>query len=606
MGRGRGALVAVLAAIAGACLAAPPAHAGDTIFHPLRWCAIEGSRAVANPPGVGEQSTNDVLWRRHERATDVHWVPGAGISFRSAFTREVADRGQFPRIRDPRPPAAGGPGALGDVEYPSGNEWRDAIAACRTAWSALDTQFGTHFPGQIVVNARKLVESDGSDSFPGFSCYGCIVYGTRTFEQVCDALRPANPPQMSIDEASAFTMVWDNEFTGSPPAPGDTLLAHEIGHVLFLAHGNGEDDDRDGLFDEGCDPDETSTTPRRLMHPGGGSGITELHRKVARAFALGSPGGRLDPPGVLNPGDNRGDDLVDRFADVQEARVDLTGLGLVRDAGNKTMTITHALADVIDGKEPTDYVAFLDADGDPATGGAPRELDFDTDFEGAELVTAVSTAPGRRARQVTETRAWRFRDGGFEEIRGVRAAIHRTFPSHPHDAEPLFERVETVLPIDAVDVDPEGAAAGALAIDSATGEVDELPDNRKVSDKLYLAPAEFPVCAADGAEAGGTATVTAEGLVAERGAHIVLGDREVGKADIDGKGALEAEFEIPRRVKDGPHLVTVGVDETAITADCIIEVGARDADDGGCGPAGLGTVLTLMLGLVVVRRVHLR
>ena len=50
---------------------------------------------------------------------------------------------------------------------------------------------------------------------------------------------------------AAFVAVRDNSF-GLANDPHDRLLAHEAGHVLFLGHGNGIDDDADGRFD-GCD-----------------------------------------------------------------------------------------------------------------------------------------------------------------------------------------------------------------------------------------------------------------------------------------------------------------------------------------------------------------
>ena len=81
------------------------AHAGDVIFVPLRWCAVEGSPAVVNPGSVGEPDTDNVLWRRHERVTDkVYFANGLEISFRSAMTADVFERASFPVIPDPRPP----------------------------------------------------------------------------------------------------------------------------------------------------------------------------------------------------------------------------------------------------------------------------------------------------------------------------------------------------------------------------------------------------------------------------------------------------------------------------------------------------------------------
>src|SRR6266404_6196907 len=95
--------------------------AGDIIFVPCRWCVIgkdlngngkfdpgeDGAPAFTNPGGVTdthgnpEPDTDNVLWRRHERASDNIWIPGAGISFRSAVTAAIRDDGHFPIIADP-------------------------------------------------------------------------------------------------------------------------------------------------------------------------------------------------------------------------------------------------------------------------------------------------------------------------------------------------------------------------------------------------------------------------------------------------------------------------------------------------------------------------
>src|SRR5437868_9618532 len=77
------------------CTLAIPAQAGDTLPVALRWCVVgndvngnkhwdpgeQGTPAFTNPGGVlngqgmPEPDTDNVLWRRHERASDNTWIP---------------------------------------------------------------------------------------------------------------------------------------------------------------------------------------------------------------------------------------------------------------------------------------------------------------------------------------------------------------------------------------------------------------------------------------------------------------------------------------------------------------------------------------------------
>ncbi len=146
--------------------AVPIAQAGTGLIQiPLRWCAVQGSPAVTNPGGVGEPDTDNVLWRRHERASDNIWIPGANITFRSSLTAAILNQANFPIINDPNPPANGGTGQLGDILDPTldnQQEIRLAVAACQTAWNNLATQFNAPLLGPIALNLRQFVNNTGN------------------------------------------------------------------------------------------------------------------------------------------------------------------------------------------------------------------------------------------------------------------------------------------------------------------------------------------------------------------------------------------------------------------------------------------------------------
>jgi hypothetical protein len=88
----------------------------DTIRVPLSWCPVNGSPAVSspnipNPWGGIDTTTDDVLWRRHERVTDNIYINQAGITFRSAINDALHTSLNFDPINDPDP-NLGTPGNL--------------------------------------------------------------------------------------------------------------------------------------------------------------------------------------------------------------------------------------------------------------------------------------------------------------------------------------------------------------------------------------------------------------------------------------------------------------------------------------------------------------
>jgi hypothetical protein len=137
------------------------------LLKPVRWCAVRGSEAEANPGAVGEKSTNDYLWRRHERPSDRVWIPGANITFRSAFAAAMAASSSFPVIDDPKPPGSGGAGQQGDVLDPTIDltEVKQVWAACNTAWDNLAKAKGVALVGIVGVNIRSFVDSQGKTAF---------------------------------------------------------------------------------------------------------------------------------------------------------------------------------------------------------------------------------------------------------------------------------------------------------------------------------------------------------------------------------------------------------------------------------------------------------
>ena len=163
-----GTLVVVLCALGSSLLVTRASQAGNLIEIPVRWCVCRGTQALANPGGVGETNFSDVLWRRHERASDQVWIPGAGITFRSGITRAVATGTGFPTIDDPNPPASGGPGSEGTSSTPrSPHQLNNLITTCPRLGMRSPGQ-PDHTRGAACDQHPPLHRSDGTDQLAGW------------------------------------------------------------------------------------------------------------------------------------------------------------------------------------------------------------------------------------------------------------------------------------------------------------------------------------------------------------------------------------------------------------------------------------------------------
>ena len=578
---------------------APPAAAdgppeAQLIHIPLRWCALEGSPAVTNPAGVGEPDTDGVLWRRHERASDRIWIPGAAITLRSAFAAAVVDGANFPAIPDPRPPASGGAGQLGDILDPEEDraELNEAIASCNAAWDALATRFGIPLVGPVGLNLRLFVNADGTRAnLGGIANFGISFPGGTPIQDLC-----RNPGRITANSGNLFAAVIDNSFTLNGD-PNETLLAHEFGHVLFLGHGNGLDDDGDGLYDQFCDNDENvNAPPPSLMTTGANSTVltgpnNPSQRFTARAVARITSGAQLDPPAALVNGDTVNDQRVDTVREVSDESVDMATVGITVNVNPAIAVtrLTHQLFGIIPLQADHQYLVFLDLDGNPATGASPASLGFPTTFQGAELVTRVLVGVDSLGefRTIRPT-VWRLQAGALVDVTAAFPTIEAevTTSTEAERGTPLFDVVSILLPNALVGAIAPQVRMQAISQDRrAGGQLDRLPDatlNEPTGGALplYVVPPRFPVCGTTPRQVrpGGTTVVEATGLIPDRTAKVILGDELVASGPTDRSGNSSIPFTVPATSRAGARLVTVGIMGTALTADCTVEVVGQPAE----------------------------
>jgi hypothetical protein len=90
---------------------------------------------------------------------------------------------------------------------------------------------------------------------------------------------------------------------------------------------------------------------------------------------------------------------------------------------------------------------------------------------------------------------------------------------------------------------------------------------------LVLTNPLFPQCFVNEvAQTGKNATIQISGLLPNENLHALLGPRAVANGTTSAFGNSTIQFNVPDDASPGLHLITVGVDDTALTADCEIEI----------------------------------
>jgi hypothetical protein len=93
---------------------------------------------------------------------------------------------------------------------------------------------------------------------------------------------------------------------------------------------------------------------------------------------------------------------------------------------------------------------------------------------------------------------------------------------------------------------------------------------------VYPVLPQFPICSTTPPQVDPGDTVTVHASDFNRWnepVHVILGDQLVATETLDGSGSVSVDFVVPTDAAIGPRLITVGVDGTALTADCVLQVG---------------------------------
>jgi hypothetical protein len=372
--------------------------------------------------------------------------------------------------------------------------------------------------------------------------------------------------------------------------PIDVLTGHEFGHSMSLDH-------RANLL--------------ALMNPGvtdnSGDGTADnIQLNAAEVAALRTnaqnvPGLETDPQGQFDPGRfvvNRQPDLVQENGDLP-AQLDLASVRVVLDTQSNRLYMEQQLFGLLpDAGQVVNGAFLLDVDGSETgmTADQLKQLGLpETEFEGVDLVAISRVRRGQLSGSV-----FILRDGEIVNLDQRVAYSLLTMILHPQFA-PLSGPAGR-LPQDIdfpvhhiIRLELNNALLGIQLGQPFRLQALMLTNNQVVTDRLdddprgrefVLENPTFAHCVPqdDGTPAA-VAQVDFDGLVPGAGIHALLGPVMVATGTANGAGGGTIGMPIPADAAPGYHLVTIGVDGTALTADCIINVLAAEPPGAGGIPA---------------------
>ncbi|MGD1838664.1 MAG: hypothetical protein ACPKPY_11495 [Nitrososphaeraceae archaeon] len=575
---------------------------GHIIRVPIAWCAVTGSHAanspnIPNPWGGSDTTTEDVLWRRHERVTENIFLDQAGITFRSALSNPFFNSFTFPIINDPEQSVR----MIGDLNLFSSTEASEMINQCLLEWQNITKNKSGIFPGILGINVNLITNSSGEVlDIIGFG--GCTDNDSDTF---CDS--PYDGFFLIIDNRYMIPGLSTNiDVTDTCPPPEDIwnkdpfdqALGHELGHTLGIS--SHRDISEVLALMNGCQIHEGP------MGQVSNINLNDEEVEILRNNAENVPNPQImellftspaefDKPKVF-PGDIvrsiRVDDIkenerLNSFEDISIVKVTFDKKHNVVAYGIQFLGI---LPEKIKKSESgLQYWILVDSDNNQFTGGnitTIKNIEIPVnDFTGIDLVITMKFIKSQfmNNSNIVGT-SWLISDSGNNITENIPVDPKlQTFTIHGLKSDiysdlqkkPLYDTVNVIVNNSKNIIKLNHPFNVQVLVESNGTIVDSL--SKVKNPPLILAEAIYPQCyIKELAIVGEKTIVNVSGLLPDSEIHALLGPRLITNSITDNFGNSSIEFQIPKDTLPGLHLITVGVDGTALTADCEILVKSKN------------------------------
>lgn len=566
----------------------PTGDLADLVQVPVRLCALENSPLAGGvEPGglVGGQPL--VEWLQEATAA---WLAQAHILFRPAF----APNG-IPVIQDTETFLTGIE-QVGDIDVATTFEAKATALECEAAWAS-------HYPSQrgLIANSARNLVMNGGDAVALAVAAGPPLalrvqqdspLTGRRGDDLC-----GHPRDLTVDDVtSQFAVVIDP--ASFREGDRNVVLAHELGHTLLLDHGNGLDDNGDGLespldgrrrFDVHCDPqgsvDTGSGRGRPVEDVNAGAQNDGLMRPSISSDTLlrplqieqGREVAKLYPGAIFEDGVVQAGTIV-RSQPLCGTKAPCglsNALSIVRSQvaiapPNGVASISQTLFGPLLPNADARYLSFLDLDENSNTGCDPADLGLPTRLTGLELIGELQLSPGPNL-PITTGKLWSCQAGSWQSEPGAEVAVYDQSESELGGS--LFAILS--LRIDPALLQGSRSMRMQTVAEGARGLVDRLPKrDPAVGATIDLAPPALPQCEVASliVPPGGAIGLSTGGFTPNVDVVVLAGGEEVARGTTDANGDVSLDFFMPANSDSGPAAITLLSAAGSASAVCTLIV----------------------------------